>query len=215
MFENLRDAFREAIENFNKELNRDQVPESVDRLLVGMRGEVVEAKTRIGELEEQLQRSLREADADKQAAETARRREGMARQIGDSETAAVAAQFATKHEERRRLLAQKASAIKQELDFLEREHEEMLAKYEEAKSKRDALAATAGRTGARASLDEAEDLFSELDRMAAKIGDEEARGDAARAFGDSDLHIDMDAPPPPEIDFDARLDELKRRMRRE
>ena len=33
MFENLRNAFREAVENFNKELSRDQVPETVDKLL--------------------------------------------------------------------------------------------------------------------------------------------------------------------------------------
>ena len=33
MFEDLRAAFHEAIEAFNKELSRDQVPERVDKLI--------------------------------------------------------------------------------------------------------------------------------------------------------------------------------------
>ena len=36
MFDNLRSAFREAYENFNKELNREHVPETVNRLIGGM-----------------------------------------------------------------------------------------------------------------------------------------------------------------------------------
>ena len=216
MFENLRDAFREAIDNFNKELSRDQVPESVDRLLVGMRDEVADAKVRIGELEEQLERARRESARERTSAETARRREGMAREIDDSETADVAAEFAAKHEERVRLLEQKALALQEELAFRKREYEEMLAKFKEARAKREALAATAGRSGARESLGAANELFSELDRMAAKIGEEQAHAEAAEAFGDLDLHIDLDAPPPrPEVDVDTRLEELKRRMGRE
>ena len=44
MFENLRNAFREAVENFNKELNRDEVPDVVDGLLRQMHEEVTDAK---------------------------------------------------------------------------------------------------------------------------------------------------------------------------
>ena len=40
MFDDLRTAFREALDNFKKELKRDQVPETVDRLLVGMRSQL-------------------------------------------------------------------------------------------------------------------------------------------------------------------------------
>lgn len=217
MFENLRDAFREAIENFNRELNRDQVPESVDRLLVGMRSEVVDAKARISELETQIERSRAEVDTERKAADTALRRERMARDIEDGETAEIAARFAAKHTERRGLLEQKVTALEGELAFLRREYEEMMAKLDEAKTKRDALAAAAGRSQARSSFQEAEDLFSELDRMASQIGDEEARGEAAQAFSESEFHVDLDAPPPPkpEIDYDAALEELKRRMGRE
>ena len=54
MFENLRRAFSEAIDNFNREMNRDDVPEAVDRLLHGMREEVTDAKARLSKLEEDI-----------------------------------------------------------------------------------------------------------------------------------------------------------------
>lgn len=218
MFDNLRNAFREAIENFNKELARDQVPETVDRLLLGMRNEVADAKVRIRELEDQLSRARTEAARELKEAETARRRGKMATDIGDAETAGVAMEFAAKHEERQRILEQKAVAMEQELALRSREVEEMLVKVKEAQAKRDSLAATTGRSGARETIGAADDLFSELDRMAEKIGDEDARAEAARDFDDLDLD-DLDVGPdpyrPPEVDVDARLEELKRRMGRE
>lgn len=218
MFENLRNAFREAIENFNKELSRDQVPENVDRLLLGMKNEVAEAKVRIRELEDHLARAASEAEREKREAETARRRGKMASEIDDTETATLASEYAARHEERRRVLEQKIAALREEHTLRSREVEEMLAKVKEAQARRDSLGATAGRTGARETLGAADDLFAELDRMAEKIGTEDARAEAARDFDDLELDADYgDAPPPraPEVDVDARLEELKRRMGRE
>lgn len=213
MFENLRSAFREAIENFNKELDRDQVPGAVDRLLAGMRDEVADAKVRIRELEDQITRADAEAAREKGEASTARRRGKLAADIDDAETVQLAQQYAVRHEERRRILEQKSAALRQELVIRQKEVEEMLAKVKEAQAKRDTLAATSGRSGARESLGAADDLFSELDRMAEAIGDEDARAKAAEDFADLDLDADPDLPPPPSpVDFDARLEELKRRM---
>ncbi len=216
MFENLRDAFRDAIANFKDEMARDQIPETVDRLLAGMRQEVTDAKTAVHELEEDIERTNSEARRAKAEVDTCRRREGMAKDIGDEETARVAAEYAEKYEKRRVLMEQKAVALSQELEFRKGEIEEMLSKIKEAQAQRDSLTATAGRTGARASMQEADDLFSELDRMAAKIQDDDARADAAASFEDIELAGDDFEPPAPEpddIDFDARLEELKRRMK--
>ena len=217
MFENLRNAFREAVENFNKELSRDQVPETVDRLLVGMRAEVGDAQAAIRELEMQIARAAAEAEREKAEGATARRRGKMASDIGDQETSAVATEYAEKREERQRVLEQKAVAMKAELAIRIKEVDEMMAKLKEAQAKRDALSATTGRTAAHESLHAADDLFSELDRMAEKIGAEDARAQAAEEFSDLDLEADPDLapPPPPELDVDARLEELKRRMGRE
>ena len=41
---------------------------------------------------------------------------------------------------------------------------------------------------------------------------DEARSEAAAEFDPLDLHVDMDTPPREELDVDAALEELKRRM---
>jgi phage shock protein A len=216
MFENLRDAFREAISNFKDELNRDQVPEAVDRLLIGMRDEVADAKVRLKELADQISRAEAEAARERTEAETARRRGQMAKKIGDEETVKIATEYAAKHEERHKLLEEKVLALRNELAHREKEIAEMLAKLKEAKASRDALAATAGRSDARESIGAADDLFSELDRMAEKIGDEDARARAAEDMDFLDLdEEDFASRPREEVDVDARLEELKRRMGRE
>ena len=120
MFENLRNAFREALDNFNKELDRDQVPGAVDRLLAGMRDELADAKVRIKELEDQIARADAEATREKKEAETARRRGTLAAGINDEETVKLAEQYAARHEERQRILEQKGAALRQELVIRQR-----------------------------------------------------------------------------------------------
>lgn len=221
MFENLRAAFREAVENFKEELGRDEVPEAVDRLLNGMRDEVTEAKTRLHDLETGIRRALVEAEREKEEERTCLRREEMARKIGDEETARVAAEFRRKHAKRREVLEGKAVALQRELEVRKAEIEEMLEQIKVAQKRRDALAAEVGRSSARDSIRGAHDLFDELDRMAEKMGDESRREEAEDILGDlgsaggSDYRIDVDAPSRPEVDVDARLAELKRRMGRD
>lgn len=221
MFENLRTAFREAVENFKEELNRDDVPQAVDQLLAGMRDEVTEAKTRLHDLESGIERALLEAEREKREEATCIRREEMARKIGDEETARVAAEFRAKHAKRREVLEGKAVALQRELEVRKAEIEEMIGHIKEAQKRRDSLAAEAGRSTARDSIRGAEDLFDELDRMADKMGDESRRDEAEDILRDlddtvgSDYGIDLDAPSRPRVDVDARLAELKRRMGRE
>jgi phage shock protein A len=223
MFDDLRAAFREALDNFNKELGRDQVPGTVDALLAGMRDEIVDEKAEVAGLEAQLERTLAQASQEKERGATTRRREEMARRIDDTETADLAAEHAAKQEGHHVLLERKATALREELVFRRRTLEEMMAKFTDARTKRDALSATAGRTSARDSFTEADDLFGELDRMAQKIEGERAEGEAAEILdsldleGGSDYHVELDDEPPvrEELDVDAALAELKRRMAQE
>jgi hypothetical protein len=220
MFEDLRNAFREAVDNFRQELNRDQVPEAVDRLLRGMMDETAAAKAHLSSLEADLERTRSQAAAEGREVATCLRRETMARQIGDDETASLASDYAARHLRRQEVLAQKAEALVREVDLRRSELDEMLAKVKEARDRRDALAAQAGRTGAHQALGEADDLFAELDRMAERIGDTERAGDAAAEMGGDlggdfdDLRIDPYARPPrvTDEDLEARLADLKRRM---
>ena len=220
MFDDLREAFKEALDNFNKELSRDQVSETADKLLIGMKNEIADEKAQVAGLEDQLKKTLEQIDRLEKDIETARRREEMAREIDDQETVKLAAEWSTKAEGQRAILIKKAAALKEEFDFRSKTVEEMYDRFHEAKSKREALTSTTGRSGARESITAADDLFDQLDRMAEKIEGTDAAAQAAQAFDEldfeeegSEFRVDLDEPPPArELDVDAALEELKRRM---
>ncbi len=208
MFENLRRAFREAVENFNREMERDAVPETVDGLVRGMEREAADAKLALDALRRELEIARRKAAAEEREVVVCRRREEQARRIGDEETVRVAAEFAERHSRRHRVLANKADAIAAEISLRESEFGEMIRQIRKAKASRGSLKATAGRTRARETVRGTDDLFDEMDRMAEKINATGPGGTATdgRAFDEELGRSDR------EERIDARLEELKRRM---
>ena len=105
--------------------------------------------------------------------------------------------------------------MKEELDMREDEFGEMIDAIKEADKNRDTLAATAGRASARNSIDEADDLFSQMDRIADEIGADDARRTANSELDDllDDREDRFESSPElEEIDMDARLEALKRAM---
>ena len=221
MFEELKDAFRQAVRNFKEELGRDEVPGAVDRVLVAMRTEVTGAQTRLHELEDGLARTRDEVTREAAELDTCRRRETLALQIGDAETARVAAEYAARHERRRTVLEQKAHALEQELEVRRSEVQEMLDALRNAEKERGTLSATAGRTQARESVGKSE-IFDEMDRMVEAMGgppggDEDAGRRSWETLGEFELAGEDEPPrrPPSQAELDARLAELKRRMGQE
>lgn len=211
MFEKLRDAFREAVNNFQEEMSRDDVPETVDRLLRGMREEAAATQAHVKRLEQEIEVTRKIAEREGRDAQTCRRREELARKIGDEETARVAAEFAVKHENKRDVIRHKVEVLQEELVLRKSEVTEMVAKIKEAQKDRDAIAATASRSGARNTIRGAGDLFDELDRMADKIEGNEA----SERAGEDVWEAMEDEAEEQEVDYDARLEELKRRMGQE
>jgi hypothetical protein len=217
MFDNLRQAFREAVDNFKEELGRDDIPEAVSRLLREMKREAADTKAEIRRLDEAVSGAMKEAKREEGEAKTCRRREKLANDISDEETARVAREYAEKHEHRQSVLEHKALALKEELDMREAEFLEMIEAIKDAEKNRDTLTATAGRASARNSL-ENDDLFSQMDRIAQEIGDDDDQRKASEEIDDlMDDRLDhFSSPPdPPEIDVDARLEALKRAMGKE
>ncbi len=225
MFDNLRRALREAVDNFKDELDRDNVPEAVDRLLRDMKREAADTKADISRLEEDIEKALRGVTAEKKQEETCRRRAKMAKDIGDEETARVALEYAEKHQNRREVLEHKALASKEELDLRKGEFAEMIEAIKDADKNRATLAATAGRSTARNSIEGADDLFAELDRIAENIGGDDDRRKAKQEVDQAlydreaeedlaDRLDDLEAGSPI-MDIDARLEALKRAMGRE
>lgn len=217
MFEALRQAFREAAENFRTELNRDRVPEAVDGLLRAMQNELVDAKVHLDRLREEVTRTEAEAAREEDEAKTCLRREELALRISDTETALVARDFAEKHLRRHDLLKEKAGVLARELAERSAEVDDMMAQVKEARTRRSELAATAGRASARASFAEADDLFAQMDRMAEKISGFESQGAASQEVDELLGHAPRADRPPPsgEVELDDRLAELKRKMGRE
>lgn len=219
VFDDLKDAFRQAVVNFRTELHRDRIPETADELLREMRGELVDARAHLRKLEDDIREALERAEAEGREARTCRRRERLAREIDDAETARVAREFAERHERSRRVLERKALALKEELDLGREEVGQMRQRLEEARRKRESLTAAAGRRQARDSLRDADDLFEELDRMSERVGDVERRARAAREL-DEELSRAVDPerdgePEEPSAETEARLRELRRRMDRD
>ncbi len=219
MFEELRQAFREALENFKKELNRDQVPEAVDRLVGAMRRELVQAKADLSKLEDEIKATLQALEDEKREVKTCRRRETMAQEIGDEETAEVARGFAEKHERRASVLERKALALQDELDLRKAEVEEMTETVQKAGERRADLATRAGRAQGRRSIQEADTLFEEFRRMGERVDEMQARADASEIMSEefpTDASSGQMPPhgPSPE-GVERRLEELKRRMQSE
>ncbi|MSR35244.1 MAG: hypothetical protein EXR95_01195 [Gemmatimonadetes bacterium] len=214
MFENLRDAFREAVDNFRREVDQDDVPPIVDRLLIAMQSELAQARELVAALEKQIADAGAQITRDRDEEATCRRRAELANRVGDAETARIALKYAVRHERRRVVLERKVIALDEEHGIRVVELTEMTERAEEARSKRDTLADA---TGADDTLRAADDLFDELDRMAsAAEGESQRRGspmdELEREF--RDLRVDPWAPiPRRELDVDAALDELKRRMK--
>ena len=218
MFDNLRQAFREAVDNFKDELGRDEIPEAVDRLLREMKREAADTKAEIRRLEEAIQGAIEKAEKEEGEGKTCRRREKMALEISDEETAGLAREYAEKHEHRRSVLEHKALALKEELDMRQEEFGEMIEAIKGAEKNRDGLTATAGRASTRNSIEEADDLFSQLDRFADEIEADDARRKVSVELDDliEDRPDRFESrPDPAEIDVDARLEALKRAMRKQ
>ena len=218
MFDNLRQAFREAVDNFKDELGRDEIPEAVDHLLREMKREAADTKAEIRRLEEAIQGAIEKAEKEEGEGKTCRRREKMALEISDEETAGLAREYAEKHEHRRSVLEHKALALKEELDMRQEEFGEMIEAIKGAEKNRDGLTATAGRASTRNSIEEADDLFSQLDRFADEIEADDARRKVSIELDDliEDRPDRFESrPDPAEIDVDARLEALKRAMRKQ
>jgi len=182
-----------------------------------MKGELASEKAQVSGLEDQITKTMEHIERLSDEVATARRREEMAREIDDNETVKLAAEFATKAEGYITVLQKKRTALEEELVFRVRTVEEMCAQFNAAREKRDSLTATPGRTDARESISAANDLFSQFDRMAEAIGETKAEAEAAQAFDEldqpSEFRVDIDdTPVPRELDVDAALEELKRRM---
>ena len=213
MFDELRQAFREALYNFNKELSRDQVSETADALLIEMKNEIISAKAQIAGLEDQLVKTMAEVADLAEDIVTAQRRQELARGISDEDTAGLAEDWLSKAKDQRTILLKKAEALQDEVEFHSQSVDEMHSRFQEAQLKRETLSAASGRTTAYESITDIEELFHDLDRVARSITDDETNNPADEMSGEDTFQLglnELSSRNP--LDVDSALGELKRRV---
>jgi len=193
MFDELRDSLRALSSRLD--------PDERRRMSSGMREAMVHAKLAVNEMRAALTATEERLRSEQTELDTVRRRQGLAADIGDHETVAIAERFAAQHAERVTVLESKRMVQQQELALAEREYESMSADLRRVMS---GLAPEASGTGA-----------SSVEAAAAREVD--------ALLGDAPLPSDdpLAAPPPSrrtrserEADAEARLADLKRKLGR-
>ena len=119
MFEPLRDALRGLSTRLDPDERRSMTQ--------AMRDALVHAKLGLHDLRASLATTDVRLAAERAELETVRRRQGLAAQIGDQETVAVAERFAVQHQERVAMLETKQMVQQQELSLAERDYDDMSA----------------------------------------------------------------------------------------
>jgi phage shock protein A len=168
MFEDWKQAWREAVENFQREVRESQP--GVPLRVRAMERELASAGGALTKLEQEIRRTRREAEKERHEETVCRRREDLARTAGDEETVRVAVEFAARHVERAELLERKTAVLEDERTLLSRDVDEMRRLLNEA--------AAAARTAAETT---APKQTEKLDERAFSRLEHEARDRAAEA----------------------------------
>lgn len=220
MFKKLKDAIESALEALEGK-SGDASREDVERLLDGMREELIETKSQVPLLEEQVKKLRLAHEREVKQADDCHRRAVQAQGIGDEETVEVALRFEAKHRVAIDVWIQKIEAAEAELAMQRQTVVEQTEQLKEARARKDVLAIQARRAGStermrgggRSSVDE-------FDRLADAIEREEDLGAAGRAVDrdlDGSAGVDDFGEGSPGLTredlAEIQLEELKRRMR--
>ncbi len=123
MFEDWKQAWREAVANFQRELDED----GGDDTTRAMRRDERTTADALRRLDSELDTARRNAAAEREEEGVCRRREGLAHKIGDAETARVAAEYAERHAQRAVILERKVEVLEAERGLLLQDLERMRA----------------------------------------------------------------------------------------
>lgn len=186
MFERLRERLEAAL----AAATRAEDP----RAAVGrMREALIEMRAAVGPMRDAMAETDRQLAAARAELATAQRRRGLAADIGDQETVAVAEKYAAKLAGRVAVLEQKAAAQQAELTLAEQDLAEFTAQFNDAVKQSGGAAAAQSNEAAWQSLGQAG-----MDRPGLDPEDEALRHRMDRAAL--------------EAEASAKLEELKRKM---
>ncbi len=186
------DAFRQTLREL---MDRATSPEERRAGLARMKQTLVTARLGLDDLRGGVQVTRQRLQAEQRELSTMRRRKGLAANISDAETVALAEKYEAHHAERVAVLTRKLEAQEAELAIVERDVSEMSAELKRAMLG----AAPAGSAPSR----DAADAAAEADAAA---------GDATRVADELDAMSRARARSDRDADAERRLADLKRRM---
>ena len=108
MFEDWKQAWRQAVENFQREAGLEGAPPRIR----AMERELTSAGGALLKLDDELVRTDRELGKEREAEQVCRRRGSLAEAVGDEETVRLATEFAERHAERAAVLERKLSVLR-------------------------------------------------------------------------------------------------------
>ena len=227
MFKKLKEAIDAALSSLESKAG-ESPREDIEKLLDGMRKELIDHKARIPILEQTVQKLKSAHERELAQADDCHRRAVQAQTIGDDETVEVALKFEAKHRVAVDVWVQKIEAAEAELAMQRQSVSEMTEQLKTAMSQRDVLEIQARRAGTTGRMRGGErSAADEFDRLVNEIEREDDLGAAERAVDhelDPDARVeadfasaDFDEPKPGrglsrEDLAELQLEELKRRM---
>jgi hypothetical protein len=183
------EGLRSRIEQF---LAEHTAPADARASAAALEQAVIEARVSLSQMKDGLAATERELALERRQLDDSDRRGRMASDIGDTETAELAARYATRHRERALVLERKLVVQREELVLAERDVAEWTAQLRAAKQGLGTGAASAGAAwrdiesagGTRPDTDLAGDLLrSNLDRAAHEAAAEEQLAHLKRKLG--------------------------------
>lgn len=139
MFEQWKQAWREAVKNFWRELDREDDVGAAGERVAAMRRDVRSARAELERVLADLSRAREQLGTEREAEQSCRRRESLALGIGDAETARLAAEYAARHAERAAVLERKVQALEAEAELRRRDLGEMEAALRDVEATAEAL----------------------------------------------------------------------------
>jgi hypothetical protein len=124
MFDDWKHAWRQAVENFRREMAELEGGDASPAVRA-MRRDLASARGALSKLEEEIARTRADAAEEREQEAVCRRRETLAQNIGDTETARLAAEYGVRHAERAVILERKADVLTEERGLLQRDLEAM------------------------------------------------------------------------------------------
>jgi len=130
MFDDWKQAWRQAVENFRRELSELEDGDASPAVR-SMRRDLVSARGALRKLDEEIERTRKDTAEEREQEAICQRREGQARGIGDEETARIAAEYGARHAHRAQVLERKATVLSEERELLASDLASMEAVMEE------------------------------------------------------------------------------------